>query len=98
MKNILFICKFNRFRSTLAEAYFNKRVKELELPYVAKSAGLFRGNAISDSIRNQAFQYGLKLKSNPEGLSVDILSWQDVIVVVADDVPTSIFIDHRINT
>ena len=46
--NILFVCKYNRFRSKIAEAYFNK-INKNKLVSV-KSAGIIRGNPVSKDI------------------------------------------------
>lgn len=92
--NILFICKFNRFRSVLAEAHFNARNKNLDVH--AKSAGLIRGSSIDERLREIEQRHWFTVKPEPEGLSTDLLDWQDMIVIVADDVPESVFRDHRV--
>ena len=40
--NILFVCRYNRFRSRTAEAYFKKINKNKKIK--VKSAGIFKGN------------------------------------------------------
>jgi len=89
MTNILFVCKFNRFRSVFAEAYFNKRNTDKSV--AARSAGVIRGNPIDAGILALARARGLTLKKEPEGISMEALKWQTMIVIVADDVPESIF-------
>ena len=94
MKNILFICRYNRFRSKFAEAFFNTMNTNPDIQ--AKSAGLFKGNPISQSILQQAESHGIVLTKTPQAISEDLLDWQDIIIVVADNVPIQIFDDHRI--
>jgi protein-tyrosine-phosphatase len=84
-KNILFICRYNRFRSRIAEKYFNKINKNKDA--VAKSAGLIRGEPITSAQTIPAKKFGLDISGTPQELSYKILDWQNIIVVVADDVP-----------
>jgi len=90
---ILFICKFNRFRSKFAEAFFNKFNKNKKNR--AKSAGLIKGNPISKNTFDLAAQKGLKLIGKPRGINVDLLLWCDILIIVADDVPKAVFEDKR---
>ena len=88
--NNLFVCKFNRFRSKIAEAYFNKINKNKN--HKAKSAGLIRGRYPLDV--NQvaiAKKLGINLKGKPQGLTTDLLIWADIFIIVANDVPKNIF-------
>ena len=47
-KSILFVCKYNRFRSRVAEAYFKKINKNKNIS--VKSAGIIKGNLPLDKI------------------------------------------------
>jgi protein-tyrosine-phosphatase len=87
-KRIIFICKFNRFRSQIAAGFFEKL--KMNNKYVVASAGVIRGQPISKVVKEIASRYKLKL-SKPKGLVREILNKQDVIVIVADDVPLAIF-------
>lgn len=90
MTNILFICKFNRFRSQVAEAYFNQINKNKQIK--AKSAGLIRGTSPLDS--NQvavAKKLGVNMKGKPKGLTSEFLIWADILIIVANDVPPTLF-------
>jgi len=87
--NILFVCKYNRFRSRIAESYFKKINKNKT--FKVKSAGLFKGRPISKFQQKVAKEIGLNIKGKPQGLSTKLLIWQDVMIIVADDVPQSIF-------
>ncbi len=88
-KNILFICRYNRFRSRIAETYFNKINKNKDT--FAKSAGLIRGEPITSAQIIPAKKFGLDISGVPQELSYKILDWQNIIVIVADDVPGNIF-------
>jgi len=90
--NILFVCKFNRFRSKIAEAFFNKLNNNSK--YFAKSAGIIKGRTITNDILKPAKEFGLKIKSQPIGLSVELLMWADLIIITADDVPKTIFTNN----
>ena len=89
-KKILFVCKFNRFRSRVAERYLKKINPELEV----KSAGLIRGRPLDKNQIKLAKSEGIDITGSPQGLSSELLDWQDVIIIVADDVPREVF-DHR---
>jgi protein-tyrosine-phosphatase len=87
--NVLFVCKYNVFRSKVAEAYFKKVNKNKNIK--AKSAGI-----IGESIRNPKLtrtckELGIKLKGKSKGLNIKLLKWADIIIIVANDVPKSIF-------
>lgn len=86
--NILFVCKFNRFRSKFAEAIFNKLNKNPKNK--AKSAGLIIGNPTSKTVWTVAKEKGLKLNPKPQGLSVKLLKWADLTVIVANDFPNGV--------
>lgn len=93
MTNILFICKYNRFRSKISEAYFNKLCSN---QFKAKSAGLIRGNyPLDENQVKLARQAGIIMKGKPQGLSVDLLSWADILVIAADNIPISIFKNQK---
>ncbi len=88
-KNILFVCKYNRFRSKIAEALFNKFNKNKKNK--AKSAGVIRGYPISKEIINASKKLGIRIKGKPQGLSTELLRWADLTILVADDIPSLIF-------
>ncbi|MBN2052015.1 hypothetical protein JW756_00760 [Candidatus Woesearchaeota archaeon] len=87
--NILFVCKYNRFRSIVAESYFNKIMKQSG--HKAKSAGIIFNIPIDEGIRKACSKFGLAIHGKPKGLNMNLLRWADMIVIVADDVPASIF-------
>ncbi len=86
--NILFICKFNRFRSQISAGFFHKL--DVKKKFNVSSAGLIQGQPISKEVRDIASEYSIKL-SKPKGLVRNVLRNQDIIVVAANDVPPSIF-------
>lgn len=91
--NLLFICKYNRFRSKIAEDYFNQKCTHLKIH--AKSAGIIKGSYPLDQMQVKTCRkLGISLKGKPEGISTELLKWQDAIVIVADDVPQELFEDN----
>lgn len=94
--NILFICKHNQFRSRIAEALFNKYNKNKQ--FKAKSRGLIGGTEIENKKAVLTGKnYGININGIPKAMTRDILlNWQDIIVLVADDIPTKIF-DQYVN-
>tara|TARA_B100000315_G_scaffold220350_1_gene222974 strand:+ start:1436 stop:1945 length:510 start_codon:yes stop_codon:yes gene_type:complete len=96
MKNILFICKHNVFRSKVAEAYFKKINKNKQIN--ADGAGLIKTDFLSETEkklvkfqRKIAKQYGIIIKQSSKPLSIKLLKKQDIIIIVANDVPKEIF-------
>ena len=90
---ILFICKFNRFRSQVAEGLFKKINKNKK--HKAKSAGLIRGTPLSKVVIDSAKDFDVELKHKPKGLTSDMLKWSDTQINVADDVPRGILKDSK---
>ncbi|MBU2104337.1 MAG: hypothetical protein KKF67_00975 [Nanoarchaeota archaeon] len=95
---ILFICKWNRFRSKFAEAYFNQISKNKEIK--AKSVGVLEVNIPMKPIelrRNKWIkkEYGISLSEKSKGINVKDLDEANKIIVVANDVPFSIFKSKR---
>ena len=86
---ILFICKYNRFRSQLAEAWFRKlnRSRDFEV----SSAGIIRGIPVAENVKKIGRKFGLKVKSKPKAIREEFLIRQDLVVVVANNVPASVF-------
>lgn len=84
--NILFICKYNRFRSKLAEAFLKKHSK-----HKAKSAGIIKGPPLDKKIIQCAKDNNIKINHKIQTLNIPLIKWQDQIIIVADDVPKSIF-------
>lgn len=96
MKNILFVCKHNVFRSKVAEAYFKKINKNKNLN--AFSSGVIKGDFLNENQQKAvdlekatAKKLGINIKNRLTGLSISLLKKQDLIIIVADDVPKIIF-------
>jgi len=87
---ILFVCKNNRFRSKVAEAYFKKINKNKKIK--VESAGLFQGFPINKKTAKIVKEFGIKMKGKPRAMSNKLLTQQDIIIIVADNVPSSLFI------
>ncbi|MFH1711567.1 MAG: hypothetical protein ABH840_04610 [Nanoarchaeota archaeon] len=87
---ILFICKYNRFRSRIAEAYFNKVNKNPNIQ--AEGAGIIQGwFPLDESEIETAKEFDLDADGQPRALSTELLRQQDKIIIVANNVPESIF-------
>lgn len=92
MKNsILFVCKFNRTRSRMAEAIFKKLNKNKN--WTAESAGIIKDEPSKELLRDlRMFQKINNLKfTSPKYLSKKLMKNQKIIIIVADDVHTSLF-------
>ncbi len=96
MKNILFICKHNVFRSKVAEAYFNKINRNKEIN--ADGAGIIEADVLSKAEikvsnfqRKIAKEFEIDVIKGSKSLSISLLRKQDIIIIVADDVPGYIF-------
>lgn len=87
--NILFVCRYNRFRSRIAEAYFKKINKNKNIN--AKSAGLIKGSPLNLKTVKIAKDFGLNINGKIQGLSSKLMKWQNLTVNVADDVPSTVF-------
>lgn len=90
-KKILFVCKYNRFRSQIAENYFNQINKNSNV--TAVSAGLFQGAYPLDQFQKRVLKKeGIILGKRPQGMSSDLLKTISHIIIVANDVPKEIFL------
>ncbi len=89
-KKILFVCKHNRFRSKVAEMFFNKYNKNKN--YVAIGAGLLPGGYPLDKVQVKvAKEFGIKLSGKPKPITTGLLRKINTLVIVADNVPSEIF-------
>ena len=89
---ILFVCKYNRFRSQFAEKYFRRINKNLKV----SSAGIIKvdkpltlGEKKRKNYVKKKFEINLTPKSR--GIKVSLLENQDKIIVIANDIPKSVF-------
>ena len=93
MKEILFICMWNRFRSKFAEQYFNQINKNKK--FKAESVGVIEVNGPLKPIersRNKFLKqkYKLALSKKSRGINMKALDEAYKIIVVANDVPLEI--------
>lgn len=86
---ILFICKYNRFRSQIAENYFRKINKNKNIK--SYSAGLIIGIPVAESVRTIAKKLGFSVNGKPKGIQEKLLKEIDMLVIVANNVPPSLF-------
>ena len=94
VKKILFVCKYNRFRSKFAEAYFNSVNKNKG--FKAVSAGIIKENKCFGPVMNKRAKYildkyGVRIGRRSKGMSYKLLDKADKVIVVANDVPKVIF-------
>ena len=88
--NILFVCKYNRFRSQVAESYFKKINKNKKV--FVNSAGMIKGDYPLDKLQvSIGKRLGVDIGKKPEGMSINLLKEHDIIVIVADNVSKSMF-------
>jgi len=86
---ILFVCKYNRFRSLVAEAYFKKINKNKKIK--VSSTGIIKGNPVGKLSAQASKELGININKKPKGISSKLLSKQELIIIVANDVPKKIF-------
>jgi len=87
--NILFVCRYNRFRSRVAEAFFNYYNKNKKIH--VKSAGTNvdqLGFPIMSGAREALKKLNIPcdLEMGAQQLDSNLINWADKIYVVADDV------------
>jgi protein-tyrosine-phosphatase len=88
--NILFVCKYNRFRSRIAESYFNKINKNKQIK--ATSRGVIRGDyPLNKTEVCAAKKFGIDIYGKPQTMNIELLKKIDLIVIVADNVPKELF-------
>ena len=73
----------------MAEAYFRKINKNKNIK--AYSAGILAGNPISPNVKKIAGKLGFKITGKPKGIKESLLDSIDLLVIVADNVPESLF-------
>ncbi len=86
---ILFVCKYNRFRSQVAEASFRKLNKNKKIKF--SSAGMFQGYPIAKVNKTLGKELGIEVKGKPRCISERELVEVDLIVITANNVPKDLF-------
>ncbi len=89
MMKILFICKHNRFGSKVAEALFKKynENKNIEV----KSRGIIKDVDVAESVVEIMKKKEIEIDKKSRPVSRKEIINSDLIVIVADNVPESIF-------
>ena len=86
---ILFICKYNRFRSKVAEAFFNKLNKNKK--NTAQSAGLIIEKHVHKNVLALEKLYNIKINKTPHSVTESVLENSDILIIAADNVPRQLF-------
>ncbi|MFA5953274.1 MAG: hypothetical protein WC812_01650 [Candidatus Pacearchaeota archaeon] len=87
--NIIFVCKHNVFRSRVAETYFKQINKNPKIKI--SSGGLFSGGKNSPNQIIAMKKENVNPISKPKNLTIPFLKKQDLIIIVANDIPIKIF-------
>ena len=86
---ILFVCKYNRFRSRIAEAYFKKINRNRKIK--ARSGGIIIGEQVAKNVKQIARKLGFRIFGRSKGIKESLLDETDLLIIVANNVPQSIF-------
>ena len=86
---IIFICKYNAFRSKIAENYFNKINKNKNIKAVSR--GVIMGTQADKAQKKIAKQMDVEIKGPSNPVNLPELKKADLIIVVAKDVPRQMF-------
>lgn len=90
---ILFICKYNRLRSKIAEALL--RFYDKEKKHEVKSAGIrsyFLSPYIVEKAKKMLAQRGVSVEDEHSSMVNEyLIKWADKIIVVANDVESNLF-------
>jgi len=87
---LLFVCKFNCFRSLVAKKFFDKLNKNKNIE--ARASGFIIPRNYSREQQQKAVEeFGIKLDEEPEIMDENLYKWPDKIVIVGNDVPKEIF-------
>ena len=86
---IIFICRHNRFRSKVGEAFFKKYNESKKI--MAISRGVFRDKNVPNVVFNAMKKRGVIVNRESRVVSRQEVLDSDLIVNVADDVPSKLF-------
>jgi len=91
---ILFVCKYNRFRSKVAEGYLKSKV--VDGNFSVASAGLIPSiNGMEKRELKVVNKFGIEIHGKPQGLNTRKIFASDLIVIVADNIPKRLFRFHN---
>jgi len=91
---ILFVCKYNRFRSKVAESIFNKLNKNKNI--ICESAGVLADTChlhIEQNVINIMNEKGYNIPALPRQATKKLTEKFDALIIVADDVNPEYFFD-----
>ena len=88
---IIFICKYNAFRSRVAEEYFKKINKNSKIETLSRGF-IMGGNSDKEQRKISKEILGINIaKRKPLPIKINELKEADLIVVVANDIPKIMF-------
>ncbi|MFH1311367.1 MAG: hypothetical protein ABIH65_03095 [Nanoarchaeota archaeon] len=91
---ILFICKYNRFRSKFAEAYFKSKNKNKGIKVASTAIIKMDVPLTKEEKRRNLYlkkKFGISFDIVSRGISSKLLQKSDKIILVANDVPKKLF-------
>ena len=91
---IIFLCKYNAFRSKVAESYFNRINKNKKVKAISR--GFIMGGNADVVQRKVAKRFGTEIKGKPKSITLNELEEADKIIVVAGDIPKIMF-DYQLS-
>jgi len=95
-QNVLFICRYNIFRSKLAETYFKKTNKNSNIK--SKSVGIMLGgDPLYKGEIEILNEFKIKFNKKQRKLNKELLNWADLIIIVANNIPKKV-IKNKINS
>lgn len=91
MKKIIFICKYNAFRSRVAEEYFKKVNKNKNVEIISRGL-IVGGKPSSMQVKLAKEILGINI-ANKKSKPIDVMKLinSDKIIIVANDIPRIIF-------
>jgi len=88
---LIFICKYNAFRSRIAEEYFKKINKNNKIKVISRGF-IVDGRADKEQTKLAKTILGINIsKRNPLPIKLNELIGADLIIVVANDIPKMMF-------
>lgn len=94
MVKILFVCKYNAFRSRIAEQYFNKINKNNSIKVISRGV-IMGGKPDPEQVEIPKEILGIAInKRKPIPVTKKELKEADLIIIIADDVPKELFNYH----
>ena len=91
---ILFICKYNAFRSRISEEYFKKINRDKSIKVISRGL-IMAGKPDPEQVQIPKELLGITInKRKPLPVTKDELKEADMIIITADDIPKIIFNYH----